>query len=127
MISQATKNADFPGHSPAVPASRVCSNWVPGMVALNKADASVEITVPGSYDEATGRFVVTVKQNGSCEVAYDFTVQKELDVLQIGSVFEHENQLRSAWCLPPPARASTFLAGSHQSKSSKSARPNRNS
>lgn len=60
---------------------------------MNKTDTSVEITVPGNYDEATGSFVITVKQDGSCEVAYDFTVQKELSVLQIGSVFDEASSM----------------------------------
>jgi len=88
MLLQATKNADFSGHSPAVPASQVCSNWVPGKVTLSKTDASVAIMIPGSYAEATGGFVITVRQDGRFEVAYDFTVQKELAVLQIGSVVD---------------------------------------
>lgn len=88
MISQATKNADFPGHSSAVPASKVCSNWIPGKVTVNKTHTSLEITVPGNYDETSGSFMITVKQDGSCEIAYDFTVQKELGVLQVGSVLD---------------------------------------
>lgn len=88
MLSQAIKDGDFAGHEPNVPATEACSNWAPGKLELKKNSSNVVVTVPGSYDQASGQFLITIKQDGTFDVAHDFTVKSELGVLQTGVVLD---------------------------------------
>jgi hypothetical protein len=55
---------------------------------LKKDGSNVVVTVPGSYDQASGQFLITIKQDGTFDVAHDFTVKSELGVLQTGVVLD---------------------------------------
>jgi len=46
------------------------------------------ITIAGNYDEAGGAFTVTVKGDGTFDVAHDFRLKKDLKVLQTGVVLD---------------------------------------
>jgi hypothetical protein len=96
-------------HEPDIPASPVCSNWKPGKISAKKDGADVVITIPGSYDEADGFFAVTVKSDGSFEVAHDFTLKKDLKVLQTGVVLDLPRAMDQL-CWKRDAELSTYPA-----------------
>lgn len=88
MLSQAIKGGNLPGHEPDMPATEACSNWVPGTLELKKDGSNVVLAVPGSYDQASGKFLITIKPDGTFELAHDFSVKSELSVLQTGVVLD---------------------------------------
>jgi len=71
------------------PDNRTATNWI-----LKSVEAKPDsVTVTGEYDEAAGQYTYTVASNGELNVAYRFTMKRDVNPRQVGLVFD----LPRAW------------------------------
>ena len=69
------------------PFTEPCSGWICTNVRGATVNDQVKVTVDGKYEGAKGSYTLAFHPGGSVEVAYVFTVTKELNPRQVGLVF----------------------------------------
>jgi hypothetical protein len=66
----------------------VCSNWTAHAVAAqSNPDGSVQISVAGTCDAASGNYTLRFAPDGTVEIEYDLKVSKDVNPRQVGMVF----------------------------------------
>ncbi len=65
------------------PFTAPCHGWICNKVAVEGGATTVE----GKYDDAEGSFTLTCQPGGALDIAYAFTITKEVNPRQIGLVF----------------------------------------
>ena len=97
-------------HSARIPPfNETCGQWQAATVQAEQTDDGVRIRVEGTYEEATGSYVLRISHAEQLTVEYHFLCQRKINPRQIGIVFDLPKTFdtlswrrRAQWSVYPP-------------------------